>query len=308
MDNGEPTDRELFDDAVAPDTDDAPAAEAVETTTEADAETPEAEAAQADKAAAVEADADPVEQTQDSTAEEADAQEESAEQQKGGVPPHRLREQTDRAKKAEAELEAERKEREALQRRLDRLEDNILRQQPPQPEQKPEDQTPDFFADPDAAFQHYRDSLTQQVRAELASDRARTSFALAGMKYGDEFQHAYEAVNNGNDQQLAQAIWNAPDPGEALVQHYRRNKLLQETGGDLSGYNEKYKESLLSDPEFLAKAVEVARANAPGTSTSGTPNLNLPPSVNAGTKAGDARPTPLRAMSDEEEFAQLYPR
>jgi len=298
MDNGEPTDQELFSEADAPDAEEALKAPTAETTSEADADTPEAEAATAEDAPVVEADAEPAEQSQDSPAQEADAQEEGSEQPKGGVPPHRLREQTDRAKKAEAELEAERKEREALQRRLDRLEDNFHRQQS-QPEQKPAT-TPDFFADPEGAIKRLNETFEQKLTQQAID----FSLKSAHRAYGQEFDEAYNGLMQSNDAAAARAIMQAPDPGEALVIHHRRNKLLQETGGDLDGFTEKLKAELLSDPEFQAKALEAARANASGTNASGTPNLNIPQSVNSGTRAADARPSPLKQMTQKEWFTE----
>lgn len=286
--------QEMFDQAAT--------AEAVEPTPEATEAEPapepvETEApveAQAETQAEAEPEPEPVtpepEQAAEQASEEQDAE---AETPKGGVPPHRLRETADRARKAEAEAEA-------LQKRLDMLEATVLqqqRQQPPQPA-APAEEPQDFFADPEA----YARTMEQKFNERLRQTEVDMSLRMAERTYGDEYKAAHDALMASNDSNAARAVLNAPDPGETLVQMHRRQKLLAETGGDLEGYRERLRAELLSDPDFLKSATEAARATAQTTTATGAPHLNIPQSVNSGTRSGDARPAAATTQSADEMF------
>jgi len=120
------------------------------------------------------------------------------------VPSYRLREQSERV--------------EALQREIADLRMRVQSpQQAPQPQQSP--QKPDMFVDPDghAAWQ------MQQTLQAVRMQEAERSMQAAAEEYGDDFQYAYQVLQNGvraNDpraHQTVQSIIASGNPGRALM-------------------------------------------------------------------------------------------
>lgn len=206
----------------------------------------------------------------------------------GRVPPGRLREQTEKAKAAEAERDAlktqlaaseanHRKELDALNARLDGVLAAVRQQQPTQPRPATEtkaDGPPDIFEDPKGYaeyLQRQHVSDLQQRDKALKDMRADMSLQMAHSKYGDVFTKAFEATKaldprNPEDRAIAQRIYEAPNPGEALVQWYKRNETLRQVGDDPEKYKEQIaketREALARDPEFRKLILEELRAEA----------------------------------------------
>ena len=86
------------------------------------------------------------------------------------------------------------------------------------------------------------------------------------------------------------------------MQWYQRDKLLKETGGDLTSYRTRIIEEALKDPATLAKAVELARGQASQVPPGSRPNVQLPPSINKATGSGVSNAVADDDASDAATF------
>jgi len=207
----------------------------------------------------------------------------------GKVPSGRLREQTERAKALETErdtLKAEletlrtgsRKEVDELKARFDGVLQALQRQQP-QPKAAEQAKAPDFpdpLEDPVGFRKAMNDQLEgrlAQVQNQIITDRIEDSMQAAADRHKETFTQAYDAVgklnrNNPADQATVRAIWNARNPGEALVKWHRDQQTLREVGEDPAKYKERIasetREALMKDPEFRKQLIESLQADATG--------------------------------------------
>lgn len=185
------------------------------------------------------------------------------------IPSWRLKEEADakreaieRATRAEQEAQAFRQQLWQMQQQLQAL------QQPKEPI--------DIFAQPEVYQQHVEQTMEQRLRAM----EGNFSLRLAAYKHGDTFHEAWtEMVNRtqSGDDSIRQQVMQSPDPGETLVQLYQREKVVKEVGTDPTAYRSKVLEDALKDPEFLAKALEQARASAGAQPTQ---QISMPKSLN----------------------------
>lgn len=160
----------------------------------------------------------------------------------------------------------------------------------------------DVWADPAGAFKQQLTPLEQQLHGLQSNMSLKVSKVMAIVQHGkpavDEMEKALdEAVKTRHPEMsmLAQQMQNSDDPVSVAMQWYQRDKLLKETGGDLTSYKTKMLEDALKDPAFLAQAMEAARAQASGQAQpNGKPNttVQLPPSLNR---------LPSAASSHEEQ-------
>lgn len=235
---------------------------------------------------------------------------------RGRVPAGRLREATERARTAEAERDAERTARAEESKKLAALEAQMAtltqllgRQQQPQTTQQPQPRqepkpAPDIFENPQGFVEH----ITNQIRSELGGVRqdlqrqsVETSFRIAHVRHGDAFPKAMEAVNqlnanNPDDRATVQRIYNAPDPGEALVAWHKRNETLARVGNDPAAYEARIRqetqEALMKDPEFRKQLLASLRSEAQqGDDGRPRTTTRLPTSVAraSGSNVGAAR-------------------
>lgn len=207
----------------------------------------------------------------------------------GRVPSGIVREKTRKLKEAETALDEERKARAAEADRIKAMEQQIaemrgfLAAQQKQAQQ-PVDEADQPYIDPEVEAQ--LSQARHEMQTAIVEIRLQNSLDRAADKYGDEYGQAYDAVMKSGDPMLAQRIMANPNPGEALVNHYRSQRVFEETGGDLNSYFEKTFSERLSDPAFAAQVLEKVRGNAPATDQTGRPNVNLAPDVvNNGTRA-----------------------
>lgn len=165
----------------------------------------------------------------------------------------------------------EQRQREALQHQLQALQRQLQEQQKP-PEQV------DIFADPatwEQTLQQRNEAWRRQVMGEM-------SLRLASAKYPDEFQSAYTAMQQrlaSGDTALQQAFIASPDPGEMMVNWYRKERTAQVVGSDPEDFLARALDAALENPEFLARAVEKAR----GTASTKPTQVKLPPSLSKAT-------------------------
>lgn len=144
---------------------------------------------------------------------------------------------------------------------------------------------PDPLLDPEG----YAAAVRQEIREEMLSDRREQSLQNAHKTYKTEFEEAYAAAQKQVDPVLKLRMQNSRDPGETLIEWHREQKTRAEVGTDLNAFRQREQERLLSDPAFLAKAIEKARGVAQPQTQPGQPRqapaVSLPPSLTRATTA-----------------------
>lgn len=230
---------------------------------------------------------DPEDEEGEAEAEEAPTQ--RTEGREALVPSGRLRETTARARAAETEAATLREQMAELRGRLDQF----TRTQPQNQQQAKQPEVPDMFSDPEGWQNH----IKGQLAAEFETKRVDASLADAAEAHGAKFTEAYnnlqalgraEMSQNGGRSPTVARIWNAPNPGKALLSWHQQQAALKEIGGDLNGYKDKLKDELLNDPEFVASVIQHAR----GEATNGRRANRTIPSLNgaSGRRHTDADP------------------
>ncbi len=296
-------DKELFASAVA---DEAPEK------TEAPAQTQEERARDekgrfvaAEKEAQPEAKAEPekVEQPaqQEQPTQAATEQPKTEQQEEGNVPSWRLRELREARDAEQRRADQEAQQRYQVQAELKAMQDELRKLQ--QPKQEPVD----FFADPDKALQQHLTPIEQRFE-QLARDMTlRMSRTAAIAQHGaDRVAEMEKAVaeamqkNHPDMPMLVSQMRSSDDPVAAAMNWYQRDKLLKETGGDLSAYKNKLLDEALKDPAFVAKAIESARTKAGQGGTA--PIVQLPPSLNKTPASGPSHVPDDGDMSDRGIF------
>jgi hypothetical protein len=208
-----------------------------------------------------------------------------APQREDMIPSWRLREEADRARRAEASM-AE------LQRRLDTLE----KANPPK--------SPEIWEDPRGFVDQGVKSQLDPVTQQLGQMREQFSQMMAVQRFGAEkVQAAYQAMDQamrGGDQQ-ARGVYErmmngSMDPYGEMVSWHQRSQVLSSVGNDLDAYKAKIRaeerEAALADPEFRAKAYEAHLAQARGNpvirpAQRPAPRTQTIPSVNRATTSSD---------------------
>src|SRR5487761_409557 len=256
------------------------------------------------------------------------AQGQGQEQQppQGRVPSAKLREANDRARAAEAERDRLREQLKAPAKdpEFDTLKAQVAtltqllqgQQRPPATETRPEPVVPpDIFENPTGFVEHVTQSFQSELQKRdqaLRGMQVETSFAIAHAVHKDAFEEAMGEVNklnvqNPDDRATVQRIYNAPNPGQALVAWHKRNKTFAAVGADPAAYAERIRnetrESLMKDPEFIKQVAESMRSSEMN-GADGRPRTTtrLPRSLNgaSGSNIGAARLDP-RALDDSEQ-------
>lgn len=129
------------------------------------------------------------------------------------------------------------------------------------------------------------DQRIQQLQSDTMFKMSRLSAMVEHGKEPVLEMEKYIQSKQGDPQLrlLAVQMQNSDDPVGVAMQWYQRDKLLSETGGDLSSYKNKLLEDALKDPAFLAKAVEMVRSQGSQPKTNSI--VQLPPSINRATSA-----------------------
>jgi hypothetical protein len=155
---------------------------------------------------------------------------------------------------------------------------------------------PDPLLDPKG----YKDFVLNQTREIILNERREASLQNAHKVYKEEFTEAYAAAQKAVDPALRALMQQSRDPGETLIQWHREQKTKAEVGNDLAAFRQREQERLLSDPAFLAKAIEKARAAAQPAAQPGTrPAVSLPPSLTRATNASGEASADDNDTSDE---------
>lgn len=181
-----------------------------------------------------------------------------------------------------------------------------MRGQLQQQNQKPQEPV-EWFSDPNAAFKQNITPLETQIQGLGSNLNLKVSRVLAVVEHGKEAvaemeKAVEEQMRAGNPamRTLAAQMNNADDPVGVAMQWHQREKLVKETGGDLTSYKSRMQDDLLKDPAFLAKALEAAKAQASGSK----PNtlVQIPPSINRATSAASPHDDP-GDLSDASLYA-----
>jgi hypothetical protein len=173
-----------------------------------------------------------------------------------------------------------------------------LRQAPRQVEQPKPAETParpDPLLDPDG----YAAAIRQELREEALNERREESLLRAREANQAEFDEAYAAAQKAVDPALKARMQATRDPGKTLIEWHREQKTRAEVGNDLAAFRQREQERLLSDPAFLAKAIEKARGQAQTTQPGKAPAVSLPPSLTRATNASGEVSADDNDVSDE---------
>jgi hypothetical protein len=204
------------------------------------------------------------------------------------VPSWRVREITEARQAAERRSQEVERQNYAFQAELEQMRQQLANLQP-----KPE--PVDFFQDPDQALRQRLDPFEQRLRdfegrMKLSTSRAQAMVVHGPQMVGEMEQTINQAMQSNHPDMplLARNMQASDDPVGVAMHWYRLNKVVTETGGDLTSYRQKILDDAMKDPQYQAKVLEAARTQAGAPSANGTrPNVvNLPPSLNRATGAG----------------------
>jgi hypothetical protein len=210
------------------------------------------------------------------------------EQTNRGVPPGRLREESEKRRVAEAAAVEKDKKLDTLQREFDAFKAGITAPKSQVQEPQKAIEPPDMFADPQGWAAYQRAEMKREFETRLVEG----SLADAHETHGEKFVAAYTELQRAGMAETQQfgssptvtRIWSATNPGKALMNWHQQQATVREVGNDPNAWLEKKLAERLADPEFLAKAVESARANA-RQGDNGRPRTatRMPPSLNSET-------------------------
>ena len=215
-----------------------------------------------------------------------------------GIPSSRLREEAERRRAAEQERDNFRAELAALR---------VAQQQARQPQQE-QPVKPDLFSDPDGWAAEQR----AQIERDLTARHVNAALADAHDEHGEEFVAAYKALTSLNPsdpvaRSTVQRIWDAPNPGKAVMRWYGEQKILREVGGDPNAYKQKVAQEIMSDPEFRRQILAEMRGEATrGDGGRPSTTTRLPKSLNGAAGGGSMRNTDPELYNDSDNSVFAY--
>lgn len=205
-----------------------------------------------------------------------DRQEESQ-----GIPSWRLKEEADARRAAEERAAQSARELDALSRRLAEIEK----------QNKPQDQVPDIFENPNAFVEHYNQKAIDPVRSEVEKLREFYSQRDAIREHGAEkVQQAFSALDqaakSGDPEAVATVsrVKQSMDPYGDIVKWHRKQTIFSTIGDDPEAFVERQLEERMKDPAYQAKLLERLR----GQAQTRPPVTQLPPSLNRTPSAAPA--------------------
>lgn len=212
---------------------------------------------------------------------------------------------SEREKRQAAERRAEEAERRIadLSRRMDDLS---------RPKQEPAAR-PDPYADPDGFMQHGVREAVTPIQQQMEQMRDQFSRMLAVQQFGAD---AVKAAQDEMEREIAanplarfeaQRIWQSESPYAELVTWHKRRVALKEVGDDPAAFEQRIREKLKSDPDFVKEVIASARQSAQPQNGAPAPTVSLPQSLNRTTGNG-GQAMPAAARSDAEIFKEMFPR
>jgi hypothetical protein len=173
-------------------------------------------------------------------------------------------------------------------------------QQQPKVVEAPKVAVPDPLIDPEG----YREHVLEEARQERLKERRDDSMEKAHDANPEEFAAAYKAATeNGVIPELKLRMNNSRDPGKELLAWHREQKVKAEVGHDPNAWLEKKLEERLNDPAFLQKAIE--RSKGASQQSDGRPRVDLPPSLNGASRSNASLKSSNDEVSDEDLFKEL---
>lgn len=167
-----------------------------------------------------------------------------------------------------------------------------------------EDPAPDMFLDPQGFANWQGRQFDRRLEAANRQNEARRvewSLQAAAGRHGDEFRQAHAAAEQGANDPVIRAamtrVLASADPGEALMQWHRQQRVQQEIGNDPNAYRarleQEQRDKLMNDPEFRKQVLEALQQEA-RTGNNGGPRITtqMPPSLNGARGSGGQRPQP----------------
>lgn len=212
------------------------------------------------------------------------------------IPSWRAREIAEERRQAVARYEESERGRAEDRRQLADLQRQLAAMQPKK-------EPTDFFTDPVAALREQLSPVEQQfqeLRGQMVLRASRAeAIAANGLAPVKEMEQAIEAVfasrgsRDPEMQALSARMRASDDPIGVAMDWHKREKLLKETGGDVSAFRAKTLDEALKDPAFLAKALEAAKAQAQGGGQRPNNIMQLPPSLSRIPSGGDPDDTDM---------------
>lgn len=214
----------------------------------------------------------------------------------GAVPSWRLREVQEEKRQLLREAEELRKYKEAAEAERKKLEG---------PKNLYEAEDPDaYLGDKVRAELDPVQKALQEAREDARKTREFYSQRDAIKEHGaDKVSEAYKAldaaISNGtlNKDAVLKDLNSSMDPFGDIVAWHKKHTLLTEIGSDPEAYRQRQREELLKDPEFLAKAVDVARSQALPVSAGAS---RAAPVQNNVTSLPSLNRTPAAARDEDE--------
>lgn len=169
--------------------------------------------------------------------------------QQGMVPQAALHAERQKAKRYTEQVADMQSRMDAMNREWQQRFDQILAMQQRPAQQAPQTEPPDWYQDPNAAFQHNVAPIQQQ----FAQTQEQFSKMLAEDKFGsDAVQSAYQAFSshmrsNPNAQFEYQRIMSSPHPYGELVKWHKSQTVLSEFGDDPKAAREKLRAEILAE-------------------------------------------------------------
>ena len=255
---------------------------------------------------------------------EDDGRDDDRGERRGTVPSYRQRSEAERRRQAEEREQHSLRMFDQLAQRFGSLEEELRELRRPRQEQQ-QRQRPDIWRDPDQfvqsieeRFQNLQDQQEQTVRDRMIN----LTFRAQHRARGQEFEQAYTALRGMRGSRMFEEITSDADPGAALMEWYDGERMRAEIGGDPDGYVERRTaERLEKDPKFrrqIAKALGFELLDDDGSDRgrepparngrSGTQTLVRLPSVNmasgrGGGGGGNRRSGGALPVTDGDFFA-----
>lgn len=217
----------------------------------------------------------------------------------------------DRERRQAAERERDELKRavEARDRQFSELQKQLEELKAPKPEPIDPWSQPDQWA---GQFDQRLSSVNDTVGKRLKEMEANFSFRLAHFQHKDVFEKGYEELVNrvrAGDIAIRDHIMASADPGQALVNWYRREQTVREVGEDPQAYVNRKMEEALKDPAFLAKAQEAMKAIATGQNGAAPrTTTQLPPSLTRAAGGSSANRGEGDATTDRSLFDSIVTR
>lgn len=213
----------------------------------------------------------------------------------GGMPVSAVKGERERRQAAEADAEALRREIAELRGMV-----QATRQPAPQPQQ--EKQPSSIFEDPEAYLKDqlnpFQQSL-QEIREELWESRATVIHTAEAV---DAAKAAADALDPASKAALHRHITANGNPFDNLVKWHKQQQTFARVGNDPDAWLNAEIEKRMQDPQFLAQAVERARAGVSPTPQTRQPVTSIPPSLSR-LPAGGNVPQGGEVQSDDALFS-----